>query len=111
MEKSIQYTKQSISNKQLFVQFERKNPNADGKISELDFAVLLVAYAALSEKKRNRMIRRVMNKFATGADNTTSGISLDEYLNFFRFLQNINDVDIALAVYHIAGASIDQGKK
>lgn len=27
----------------------------------------------------------------------------------FRFLQNINDVDIALTVYNIAGASIDQG--
>jgi len=53
------------------------------------------------------MIKRVTKKF----DETKSiGITLEEYLNFFQFLQNINDVDIALAVYHIAGASIDQGE-
>lgn len=37
------------------------------------------------------------------------GISKDEYLKFFHFLNNINDVDTALTFYHIAGASIDQG--
>lgn len=66
-----------------------------------------------------------MKKF--GGDNT-AGITMQEYQNFFRFvlmctsmvhifktflffrfLQNINDVDIALTVYNIAGASIDQG--
>lgn len=65
-----------------------------------------MAYAALSEKKRVRMIKRVQKKFS---EENSIGISQEEYLNFFRFLQNINDVDIALAVYHIAGASIDQG--
>lgn len=39
------------------------------------------------------------------------GVSKDEYLRFFHFLNNINDVDTALTFYHIAGASIDQGKK
>lgn len=38
------------------------------------------------------------------------GVSKDEYLRFFHFLNNINDVDTALTFYHIAGASIDQGK-
>lgn len=37
------------------------------------------------------------------------GIDKDEYLKFFHFLNNINDVDTALTFYHIAGASIDQG--
>lgn len=37
------------------------------------------------------------------------GISRDDYLKFFHFLNNINDVDTALTFYHIAGASIDQG--
>lgn len=36
------------------------------------------------------------------------GISKEDYLNFFHFLNNINDVDVALTFYHIAGASIDQ---
>lgn len=39
----------------------------------------------------------------------TQGISEDDYLKFFHFLNNINDVDTALTFYHIAGASIDQG--
>lgn len=29
-------------------------------------------------------------------------------MDFFHFLNNINDVDTALTFYHIAGASIDQ---
>lgn len=36
------------------------------------------------------------------------GISKQDYLNFFHFLNNINDVDTALTFYHIAGASIDE---
>jgi len=39
----------------------------------------------------------------------TRGISEEDYLHFFHFLNNINDVDTALTFYHIAGASIDQG--
>ena len=33
-----------------------------------------------------------------------------DYLKFFHFLNNINDVDTALTFYHIAGASIDPRK-
>ncbi|XP_017486245.1 PREDICTED: calcium uptake protein 1 homolog, mitochondrial-like [Rhagoletis zephyria] len=95
----------SLQSELLNLEFERKHPDESGRISETDFAELLVAYANLSEKKRERMIRRVMKKF--GGDNTL-GITMPEYQNFFRFLQNINDVDIALTVYNIAGASIDQ---
>jgi hypothetical protein len=36
------------------------------------------------------------------------GICEDDYLKFFHFLNEINDVDTALTFYHIAGASIDQ---
>ncbi|OTF77730.1 hypothetical protein BLA29_005002 [Euroglyphus maynei] len=97
--------------KKFILKFERKNPDPKtGKITEVDFASLLVAYALFSEKKRLRMNKRVMNKFVNHGHNDiqSSGISLDDYLNFFRFLQHINDVDIALAIYNIAGASIDQ---
>lgn len=40
---------------------------------------------------------------------SSPGVSRDDYLKFFHFLNNINDVDTALTFYHIAGASIDQG--
>lgn len=36
------------------------------------------------------------------------GITKQDYLDFFHFLNNIQDVDTALTFYHIAGASIDQ---
>lgn len=36
------------------------------------------------------------------------GITKDDYLSFYHFLNNINDIDVALTFYHIAGASIDQ---
>lgn len=40
----------------------------------------------------------------------SQGISRIDYLKFFHFLNNINDVDTALTFYHIAGASIDPGE-
>ncbi|XP_046920318.2 calcium uptake protein 1 homolog, mitochondrial isoform X1 [Dermatophagoides farinae] len=101
---------ETVQKELLTLEFERKNPDPKtGNIAEVDFADLLVAYALFAEKKRLRMNKRVINKFVSGHNNSmTAGISLDDYLNFFRFLQHINDVDIALAIYHIAGASIDQ---
>lgn len=39
------------------------------------------------------------------------GITFEEVENFFTFLKNINDVDTALSFYHMAGASIDKGKR
>ncbi|KAH9421892.1 calcium uptake protein 1, mitochondrial-like isoform X2 [Dermatophagoides pteronyssinus] len=100
---------ETLQKELLTLEFERKNPDPKtGKIAEIDFADLLVAYALFSEKKRLRMNKRVMKKFVYDHNIKSSGVSFDDYLNFFRFLQHINDVDIALAIYHIAGASIDQ---
>ena len=92
-------------------QFERKKPNPiTGKIKESDFADLLIAYAGLTEKRKTRMLKRVRNKFGVDENGLNEeGISLQDYLSLYNFLQNINDVDIALAVFNIAGASIDQG--
>lgn len=36
------------------------------------------------------------------------GISLSDYLQFFHFLGNITDVDIALTFFNMAGAGIDK---
>lgn len=88
----------------LSLEFKRKNPNDDGNISESDFAELLLAYAGYSEKKKTKKMKRVKKRFRDHG----RGISLKEYLDFFHFLNNINDVDTALTFYHIAGASIDQ---
>nr|XP_018900961.1 PREDICTED: calcium uptake protein 1 homolog, mitochondrial isoform X2 [Bemisia tabaci] len=88
----------------LGLEFQRKGPDENGNISEADFTELLLAYAGYAPKKKSRMLKRVKKQFKE----TAKGISKEDYLKFFHFLNNINDVDTALTFYHIAGASIDQ---
>ncbi|KAM7304264.1 hypothetical protein ISCGN_014164 [Ixodes scapularis] len=88
----------------LTLEFMRKEPNEQGLIREWDFADLLLTYAGLTDKKRSRMVKRVKKKFKGQSE----GISLEDYLQFFHFLNNITEVDTALTFYHIAGASIDE---
>lgn len=88
----------------LSLEFMRKQPDENGRITEADFAELLLAYAGYPAKKKSRMLKRVKKTFRDHG----VGITKDDYLKFFHFLNNINDVDTALTFYHIAGASIDQ---
>jgi len=77
----------------------------DGLMSERDFGSGLLTYAGLPDSKKNRMLKRVRRKFK---DEDSKGLTFDEYLSVWKFLQNINDVDTALSFYHLAGVSIDQ---
>ncbi|XP_025418366.1 calcium uptake protein 1 homolog, mitochondrial [Sipha flava] len=95
---------QQLQTEILGLEFLRKGPSEDGTISEVEFTDLLLAYAGYPPKKKTRIIKRVKKVFKEN----TQGISEEDYLNFFHFLNNINDVDTALTFYHIAGASIDQ---
>ncbi|XP_001601831.2 calcium uptake protein 1 homolog, mitochondrial isoform X2 [Nasonia vitripennis] len=94
---------QQLQREILSLEFERKEPNEDGYITEVAFTELLLAYAGFSEKKKSRIIKRVKKHFK----DSSQGIQKEDYLKFFHFLSNINDVDTALTFYHIAGASID----
>ncbi|KPM08793.1 hypothetical protein QR98_0073180 [Sarcoptes scabiei] len=102
---------ESLQKELLMLEFERKNPDPlTNRISEIDFADLLVVYAQFSQRKKQRMNQRLRTRFSKRiSPNDNDGISFDDYLDFFHFLKNINDVDIALAMYNIAGVSIDQG--
>ncbi|CAL1298357.1 unnamed protein product [Larinioides sclopetarius] len=102
IEKFLEFQRQ-LQTEILTLEFQRKRPNAEGFIREVDLADLLLTYAGLSEKKHVKMLKRVKKVFKN-----SRGISLDDYLLFFHFLNDINDVDTALTFYHIAGASIDQ---
>lgn len=95
---------QQLQREILSLEFERKHPNEEGMITEADFAELLLAYAGYPLKKKQRKLKRVKRRFR----DHSLGISKKDYLDFFHFLNNINDVDTALTFYHIAGASIDQ---
>ncbi|XP_076244112.1 mitochondrial calcium uptake 1 isoform X2 [Calliopsis andreniformis] len=103
IEKFLEF-QQQLQKEILSLEFERRNPDENGRITEIDFTELLLAYAGYPDKKKARIIKTVKKRFK---DNP-KGINKDEYLKFFHFLNNINDVDTALTFYHIAGASIDQ---
>lgn len=103
IEKFLEFQHQ-LQKEILSLEFLRKGPDDKGNISEADFTELLLAYAGYPPKKKTKMIKRVKKQFKDNAQ----GISRDDYLKFFHFLNNINDVDTALTFYHIAGASIDQ---
>jgi len=96
---------QQLQQEILSLEFRRKGPNEDGLIEEREFADLLVAYGGYPPNKKARMLKRVRKAFK---GENSKGITLKDYLHFFHFLNNINDVDTALTFYHIAGASIDQ---
>lgn len=103
IEKFLDFQKQ-LQREILSLEFQRKNPDENGNISEADFTNLLLAYSGFPEKKKARMLKRVKKSFRDHGQ----GITREDYLNFYHFLNNINDVDTALTFYHIAGASIDE---
>ncbi|KAK7603492.1 hypothetical protein V9T40_003491 [Parthenolecanium corni] len=103
IEKFLDFQEQ-LQKEILSLEFQRKDPDEDGKITEADFTELLLAYAGYPPKKKSRITKRVKKTFKENAQ----GISKDDYLKFFHFLNNINDVDTALTFYHIANASINQ---
>ncbi|XP_076226713.1 mitochondrial calcium uptake 1 isoform X3 [Nomia melanderi] len=103
IEKFLEF-QQQLQQEILSLEFERRNPDENGKISEQDFTELLLAYAGYSDKKKKKILKTIKKRFKQ----SPQGITKDEYLKFFHFLNNINDVDTALTFYNIAGASIDQ---
>ncbi|KAL1131505.1 hypothetical protein AAG570_011122, partial [Ranatra chinensis] len=102
IEKFLDFQRQ-LQTEILSLEFQRKNPDDNGNISELDFTELLLAYAGYAPKKKAKILKRVKKTFKESG----IGISKEDYLKFFHFLNNVNDVDTALTFYHIAGASID----
>ena len=47
----------------LRLEFDRKDPNAHGRITERQFAELLLAYADYSAKKRSSVLKRVKRAY------------------------------------------------
>lgn len=49
-------------NKNDLLQFERRNPDENGRISEVDFTELLLAYAGYPDKKKTKIIKTVKKR-------------------------------------------------
>eukprot|EP00090_Calanus_glacialis_P021210 TRINITY_DN3273_c0_g1_i1.p1 TRINITY_DN3273_c0_g1~~TRINITY_DN3273_c0_g1_i1.p1 ORF type:complete len:590 (-),score=198.57 TRINITY_DN3273_c0_g1_i1:152-1921(-) len=89
----------------LALEFRRKDDENIGRIPEKDFADLLIAYAGFLPKKKAKMLRKVRKAYD---EETSPGVGLTDYLNFYQVLYSINDIDTALTFYHIAGAPIER---
>ncbi|CAG0920089.1 unnamed protein product [Notodromas monacha] len=103
VEKFLEFHKH-LQDEILTLEFKRKAAEDSDVITAVEFADLLVAYSQFPPKKTMKMRKRVKKYFKE----KPVDIHLHEYLEFFHFLNNINDVDTALTFYHIAGASVDQ---
>jgi len=99
----------SLQEEILALEFARKDSSGDGRISEKDFADLLIAYAGFQPKKKAKMLRRVRQAYSRDeGEEESAGVTLTDYLNFYQVLYSINDIDTALTFYHIAGAPIER---
>lgn len=58
IEKFLEFQEQ-LQKEILSLEFQRKNPDENGNISEADFTELLLAYAGYPEKKKLKMLKRV----------------------------------------------------
>jgi len=95
----------SLQEEILALEFRRKDHDNIGRIPEKDFADLLIAYAGFQPKKKARMLRKVRKAYD---EETSPGVGVTDYLNFYQVLYSINDIDTALTFYHIAGAPIER---
>lgn len=130
VDKFIRFQKK-LQEEILKIEFQRYDLNPDGKLREIDFADCILTHSGLSDKKMARMKRRVKKAFQpkevekeedeeddkdedeeekanADAKSRTSGVAFDEFVDFFSFLNNIQDVDVALTYYHVAGAAINK---
>jgi Ca2+-binding EF-hand superfamily protein len=109
IEKFLQFYEQ-LQNEILQLEFHRsaKCANDKTRMTENDFATSLLAYSGLSDKRVKKMLKRIKKAYPTDDPTKSIGISFEDYQNFYNFLRNIHDIDIALTFYHIAGGAIDK---
>ncbi|KAI6231390.1 hypothetical protein M3Y95_00376400 [Aphelenchoides besseyi] len=92
----------------LLIEFERRDPESmpHGIISEYAFADLLLIHAALPEKKKIKMLKRVKRAYKNIPNKP--GVSFDEVNSYFIFLYQIDKVDLALHFYKLAGQPLSR---
>ena len=83
----------------LSLEFSRK-PAIDSlgnRISEKDFADLLLTYADYTPKKRSTVFKRVKKKYPPKRE--TPGVTLEDYIDIFSVLIHIDDVDKVSSIF------------
>ncbi|CAI8033648.1 Calcium uptake protein 1, mitochondrial, partial [Geodia barretti] len=90
----------------LWLEFNRFDPE-DSRISERDFAKMVLSYADMNDQQRKKYMKRVKREYGDRKE----GISFEDVQAFTELVENISDVEMALSMYMAAGASITPGNK
>lgn len=75
------------------------------KISEVDFAKILLRYTYLDTDEYDSYLDRLLDR-----ESKEKGVSFDEFRQFLNFLNNLEDFSIAMRMYTLADRSISKGK-
>ncbi|XP_060649838.1 calcium uptake protein 1 homolog, mitochondrial [Drosophila nasuta] len=73
-------------------------------ISELAFSTLLLSYSSIPRYDKMTTLERIKKKYK----NSKRGVTLEEFMSFFKFVSNIPTIDIALTYHFLAGADISR---
>jgi len=104
-DKFIQF-KRLLQEEVMYLEFNSFTPKND-TISERQFAEILLTYANFQNAKRNKIIKRIKTVYGDKVVKD-KGVKFSDYLDFFSFLLNIRDVEMALSFHTVAGQPVDK---
>ena len=87
------------------MEFNKYDP-VDGKITEQDFAHLLLLHATLSNQAKSKFVRRVKKFYKN--EEESQGITFEQFMTFNHFLDHLDDVEILVSVYFAAGMKFNK---
>ncbi|KAH8358864.1 hypothetical protein KR093_002963, partial [Drosophila rubida] len=73
-------------------------------ISEQAFSSLLMSYTGMPLSVKLATMQRIREKYRYSEE----GVTLDEFMAFFKFVENIPKIDVALTFHFLAGADISR---
>ncbi|TDG49837.1 hypothetical protein AWZ03_003825 [Drosophila navojoa] len=74
------------------------------RISELRFANLLLAYARMPRHRKRAILQRTYARY----EHNRPGVTFEEFLSFFTFLQHLPVIQTALSYHILAGAGVSR---
>ncbi|EDO46619.1 predicted protein [Nematostella vectensis] len=86
----------------MYLEFVAYDP-VDGRISEVEFADMLLTYSSFQEKKKQQILKRVKKAFKENSQ----GVTFQDYVDFFTFLRNLSEAEVALSFHMAANRAID----
>uniref|UniRef100_T2M6K5 Calcium uptake protein 1,mitochondrial n=1 Tax=Hydra vulgaris TaxID=6087 RepID=T2M6K5_HYDVU len=79
----------------------------DGVISENKFTEMLLTYAYFDKAKHSKILKKIKKMYGEGSGKN-EGLLFEDYLDFYQFLLNLRDVEMALSFHTVSGQTIDK---